>query len=256
MPRSRRFAVPAEILLDDGRRVPYRIRVSERSRRVRMTLTPSDGLVMVTPPGVDREWLAELASSWRGWVAKQMEQMGIDDPALLALAEPELPQRIELAAVGETWHINYRYVPGATPRVRETGSRTLLLSGDCGDFKACARALERWLVRRARAILPPWLDQLSRETRLRYAGVSVRAQRSRWGSCSSSGDISLNYQLLFLPRELARHVLIHELCHTVQLDHSPRFWNVVRRFDPDLDRIRAAMRRSWAHVPPWINASR
>jgi predicted metal-dependent hydrolase len=100
------------------------------------------------------------------------------------------------------------------------------------------------------------LERLARETGLRYRNVAVRAQRSRWGSCSSQGDISLNYQVLFLPPELARHVLLHELCHTVRLDHSPRFWRTVERFEPELPRLRAEMRRAWSHVPAWLGPAR
>ena len=85
--------------------------------------------------------------------------------------------------------------------------------------------------------------------------MSIRGQRSRWGSCSATGDISLNYQLLFLPPHLLRHVLVHELCHTVELNHSPRFWRTVARFEPDLAALREEMRRSWSHVPGWLLAS-
>jgi hypothetical protein len=117
-------------------------------------------------------------------------------------------------------------------------------------------ALRRWLMRRAQRTLPEWLEEVSQEAGLPFASVSIRGQRSRWGSCSADGDISLNYQLLFLPRHLARHVLIHELCHTVELNHSPRFWRTVARHEPDVARLRAEMRRSWSHVPDWLLAAR
>jgi predicted metal-dependent hydrolase len=247
---------PLQLLLDDGRSVPYRIRVSRRSKRVRLTLTPREGLVMVTPPGVSRDWLINLANEWRGWVVKQMDQMGIAEPTELHSPEPVLPDRIDLPAIGETWHLLQRYSPGAAPRTRESAAGSLLLSGDVRDADACRKALMRWLIRRAREALPPMLAKISAETGLHYREVSIRAQRTRWGSCSSHGDICLNYQILFLTPELARHVLLHELCHTVRLDHSPRFWRTVARFEPDLTVRRAEMRRSWSLVPAWLHAVR
>ena len=210
---------------------------------------------MVTPPGVDREWIEQLATSWRGWVARQLEQMGIEEPQALGIEVFKIPDRIELRAIGETWHLTRRYAPRSVTQVRKIRPGVLLLSGNCTDEDASRRALERWLVRRAKEVLPRKLESLARATELKYRNVSIRAQRSRWGSCSSERDISLNYQIMFLPRDLARHVLLHELCHTVRLDHSTRFWRTVARFEPELERMREEMRRSWAYVPAWLTVS-
>lgn len=238
-----------EIRLADGRSIPYRIRVSPRSRRVRLTINPRDGLVLVTPPGVDRRWLMDLAEGWHEWVARQIEAMGMN-PEEAPVPADSLPDELWLQGVGERWRVLYRYSPGSAARVRRVGSG-LLLSGDCADTESCHRALRRWLSRRGADVLPGLLAEVSRETGLAYRSVSVRGQRSRWGSCSVDGDISLNYHLLFLPPEWVRHILIHELCHTVELNHSPRFWQTVERFDPDYTVTRKAMRRAWSHVPHW-----
>ena len=251
----RDVATMPSIHLADGRRVPYRVRVSPRSRRVRLTLNPRDGLVMVTPPGVDRRQLAELAHEWRDWVARQLDALGIDDAAGAATASVSLPDCIVLAGIGEQWHVLHRHTPGVSARVLVRDERSLVLGGAAGDLSERVAALRRWLMRRARDTLPPRLEALAGETGLEFGSVTIRAQRNRWGSCSAHGDINLNYQLLFLPPPLLRHVLLHELCHTVELNHSPRFWATVRRFEPDLDARRAEMRRSWTHVPDWLAAA-
>ena len=167
-----------------------------------------------------------------------------------------LPDELSLQGVGERWRVLYRYAPGSAARVRHTGTGGLLLSGDCADTESCHRALRRWLSRRGGEALPGLLAEISRETGLAYRSVRVRGQRSRWGSCSVDGDISLNYHLLFLPPEWVRHILIHELCHTVELNHSPRFWRTVERFDPDYAATRKAMRRAWSYVPHWAVGAR
>ena len=88
---------------------------------------------------------------------------------------------------------------------------------------------------------------------LRPKSVQVRLQRTRWGSCSSSGGISLNAGLMFLAPQLVRYLMIHELCHMIALNHSRRFWRAVERFEPaylDLDK---RLGEAWAHIPLWAH---
>lgn len=83
------------------------------------------------------------------------------------------------------------------------------------------------LRRAAKADLPGRIERLARQTGLRYARMTVRAARTKWGSCSGKGNISLSLFLMTLPEHLRDFVIIHELCHTVHHDHSPRFHALV-----------------------------
>jgi predicted metal-dependent hydrolase len=85
-------------------------------------------------------------------------------------------------------------------------------------------------------------------------GFSVRSQRGRWGSCSRRGAISLNMKLLFLPEDLSDHVLLHELCHTRHMDHSPAFWALMREHDRDSESKNRLLRVASKHVPAWLDA--
>jgi predicted metal-dependent hydrolase len=81
--------------------------------------------------------------------------------------------------------------------------------------------------------------------------LAVRSQRKRWASCSSGATISLNSRLMFLPEQLVRYVLLHELAHTVELNHSARFWATLAHAAPDYRQRDAELREAWRLIPDW-----
>jgi predicted metal-dependent hydrolase len=96
---------------------------------------------------------------------------------------------------------------------------------------------------RAKRELPPRLLELAAQHGLAITRISIRNQRSRWGSCSRSGHISLNWRLVTMPDDVRDYVLIHELMHLKRMDHSPAFWKLVAAACPAYKDARAWLRR-------------
>jgi predicted metal-dependent hydrolase len=145
------------------------------------------------------------------------------------------------------------HLAGGAGRMRLHADGGLLtLRGDGGNPVALRQALRRWLVARARAVLAPALDDCARELGFRYQRMIIRCQRTRWGSCSARGTISLNGCLLFLPPSVVRYLMIHELSHTRHLNHSERFWQCVARCCPEYRRLDRALLGGWRRVPAWV----
>ncbi|MFD2111789.1 M48 family metallopeptidase [Thiorhodococcus fuscus] len=243
--------VSADLVLPDGRQIQYRIRSSVRSVSLRLRLSARDGLVVTVPADLTLADVSEMVSAKAAWVARHLpeyERMR----ERIGTGRSERPAGLELRALHETWRIEYGpgVRRGVLVDVVEPG--LLRLSGAVEDVSTCQEVLRRWLMRYARTAFEPWLTRLSRETGLGFTGVSVRNQRARWGSCSSRGQISLNCKLVFLPPDQVRYVMLHELCHTREPNHSSRFWNLLRRFEPGSDALHAKMRDAWPLIPAWV----
>jgi len=102
--------------------------------------------------------------------------------------------------------------------------------------------VERELRERAKRELPPRLLQLAATHGLTVTRVSIRNQRWRWGSCSRSGHICLNWRLVGMPDGVRDYVMLHELMHLRRMDHSPKFWKLVEKVCPDFRASRAFLR--------------
>jgi predicted metal-dependent hydrolase len=94
------------------------------------------------------------------------------------------------------------------------------------------------LARQASAGLPPRVEAAAKSMGISYGHITIRSQRTRWGSCSAKGNLNFNCLLMLCPEEVREYVVIHELCHRLELNHSPRFWALVARYCPDYARHR------------------
>jgi predicted metal-dependent hydrolase len=249
------MARTAHVDLPDGRRLEYEVRTSARSKSVRLKITARDGLTVTAPQGVAQERIADLVAVKGDWILGRLNHFD-EMRHLLGEHTPTRPQAFDLAADAESWRVEYRETRGKTVGARTDRMGRVLVFGAVGDPERCQAALRRWLARRAREVLDPWLESLSEQTGLKFDKLLIKAQRTRWGSCSISRAISLNCKLLFLPRELVRYVLIHELCHTVVRNHTTRFWAMVRQFEPRVDALHGSMRDAWKLIPGWAHPIR
>ncbi len=222
----------------------YNVRESKRARRVTIKVSSQAGLEVVVPVGFDRSGIPEILRSKTGWIIKSLERTG----PVVALKRPT---SIHLRLLDETWRAEYSLVRGARLDLSERGGRVLSLTGPVDDPVTVAAALNQWLRWRATDVLVPWLHRLSTELSLPFSRVTIRRQKTKWGSCSAEKSISLNRNLLFLSEAMARYVLVHELCHVRQLDHSEKFWGILETFEPKARWTAAKIRDAAERVPRW-----
>jgi len=197
--------------------IAYTIRRSPRARRVRVRVDPHAGVEVVLPARAPRREAAAAVAELRPWIEGRLRQAASVRARVAARAGTVPYLGTSLRLVPE---------PGRT-RAHRRGDDLLVPGGD--DAR---EALERWYRRTARAVMAPKLEAAVAALGLPPARLTIRGQRTRWGSCSTSGAISLNWRLLLAPEAIVDYVVWHEACHLEVMDHSPRFWRLLERHLP------------------------
>ena len=223
---------------------------------MRLRVTVKRGLEVIVPKDYDTGRVPDLLERKKNWIQIALEKAESHRKFFEPKPVWSVPNRICLTAIGSVWHISARETDVPWVAVRELSSDRLLVFGAISDERACRAALKRWLMRQTKVNLVPRLESISVRTGIRFRRSFIRHQKTRWASCSRHRAISLNVKLLFLSSDLVDYVMVHELCHVVEMNHSKRFWDLVRRHHPDFRKQDTHLREMWKYVPHWASSER
>lgn len=206
----------------------YRIRRSDRASRVRVSVDARGDVEVVLPRCSPASAAPAAVAELRPWIERRLREAAAVRAALDARGStlPYLGSPLTLSA------------EPARTRVHRRGD-TLLVPGDPERAPA---AIERWYRRAAAREIAPRLDAAASALGTTYDKLTIRGQRTRWASCSSSGVMSFNWRLLLAPEPVLDYVVWHEACHLRVLDHSSAFWALVRRHCPEYEEHRRWLR--------------
>jgi len=207
---------------------PYTVRRSDRARRARIHVS-GDGVEVVVPRRLPLREVEPFVAEKRPWIERTLRRMR---EAEVEHGRPQLTDGGEVPYLGEQLTLRVSVEPSRTrPHVsRRASELRVAVSGPGPD--ALRGALERWYRRRARLEVAPRLDAAVQRAGTAYSGLQIRAQRTRWASCSSDGGMSFNWRLLLAPAEVLDYVVEHEVAHLEVHDHSPRFWALLQSRSP------------------------
>ena len=198
--------------------ISYGVRRSDRARRVRVTVDAARGVEVVLPRRAPEREAAAAIRELAPWIERRVAELERARAAVRARGDslPYLGSSLALV------------VQQGRTRAHRRGDQLLVPRG-----AAQGPAIERFYRRAAHAEILPRLDRACDAIGVSYSKLTIRSQRTRWGSCSRSGTMSFNWRLLLAPEPVLDYVVWHEACHLEVLDHSPRFWRLVARHCPD-----------------------
>ena len=218
---------PTRQLTCASRTIPYILRQSQRARSASLSIRPETGLVVTVPAFYSSGQLSQLLHRHRSWVLRYIDRFAATASRLPKRWPygPTLPYR------GDEYLV--RLETQREPAVQTTPQRNLLVGMPTPGIEAARRLLKRWYLEEATR----WLQQrtaiFGHQLDIAWRRMRVGDQRSRWGSCSAAGHLSFNYRLVMAPAAVMDYVVIHELLHRRELNHSRRFWALVASHCPD-----------------------
>ena len=232
--------------------IPYLFKRVPRRRRVHIVVN-DDGTIEVRAPWrfglpkareVLREnsrWVVESLHRARERLARRPRLVtGARLPLLDDSLRLDVRQSAQIELFGDC-----RPMRG---RAERRGATLRVSTASLGDEELRA-LIEQWYRREAALHLAARVDHYASRLGVRPSRVSIRGQRSRWGSCSGKGTVSLNWRLMMVPGELVDYVVVHELCHLRHMDHSPRFWAMVTDTIPDFRERRRRLNEHQGRLP-------
>lgn len=225
----------------------WTVRVSRRARRLSVRVYPGGRVEVVVPPSASAAAVQQFIGIHRRWIHRRIE-----DLSAAHVMDMRRPARIELPAIGRSYAVEYEQNERQRSCATCAGDDVLLVRGPLQDERLIAGTLRDWLAGIAHEELGRQLWHIAEPGGFRYSRVQIRRQRTRWGSCSASGTISLNVCLMFLRPAVVRYLFVHELCHTVHMNHSHRFWALVEHHEPEYRALDRELLRGWQSVPGWM----
>ena len=198
-------------MLENGP-VAVSVRESPRARSARIVVRRDGAVEIVVPRRVSYAEIDRLLERHRAWIARRTTiptRLGLDRPGVVWRDLQPIP--IEIAASS-----------GASAQLRNGR----LVVGDMPDTDV-RDAIERWYRREARRLITESVEREAARLWLAFRSIAIRDQQTRWGSCSRRGALSFNWRLAIAPRDVREYVVIHELCHLRELNHSNAFWQLV-----------------------------
>jgi predicted metal-dependent hydrolase len=243
-PKSKRKAPTRPVLLGqdciilDGQSVTYTLKRSYRAKLIWLTYKPGCGLQVTVPQHYKLKDLPDFLKRNSPWILRHQANTP---------QQPGLPEKT--ARLGDS--VLFRGQP--LPIIRQTGApRDKVTYGGTQlivDLKTgsdnCERLVFNWMTTQALKVIAEKARFWSSQIKVDYHRITIRNQRSRWGSCSHLLNLSFNWRLIMVPEEVLDYVVIHELCHLKEMNHSSQFWKIVSTYSP-----------RWREHRKWLNHHR
>ena len=218
-----------------GRTLPLRIVESGRAKRLTLRIDADGrGLRMTVPPGLKRGELERFLARHQGWLEERIAK--VPD-------RPQVRPGIKIPIRGVPHLVVHEPGRGTVAIGSVDGQPALLVHG---DRRHLARRVADFLKREARREIEPLVAMHSAAAGRKAKAISYRDTSSRWGSCTSSGNLSFSWRIMMAPAPVIDYLVAHEVAHLVEMNHGPNFWALCETLCPETKRCKAWLKKNGA----------
>lgn len=221
--------------------INYVHKTHKRSRSLKIKIEPNGEVVVVTPPRFRISEIEKFIKQQETWIMTHVSKMKAKQSSSQSettvnifgkkyeiVATANHSQKIGVAIQGQKLIINLPHLEQAKQSEQKKHQKT---------------HLERFLKNTAEKYIIPRTHQIGKKMDQSFKKITLRQQKTRWGSCSSKGNLNFNWRLIHAPTKVIDYVIIHELSHRQHMDHSLQFWSLVAKFDPAYRQHRGWLKR-------------
>lgn len=207
-----------------GRQIDYAVEYSPRAKRSRIRVNPA-GVAVTLPKGTEPGYAEDFLKRNEGWVLAQLDY--VSRAGSITITAPGSEVRAILLRGVET---PVRIVEEESTRlyaITEQARKHIRIRVPRDRHADADRALELWLRREARKDIQAALRKYTKAMRVFYNRLYIMNQKTKWAGCSARNNLSFSWRLVMAPPEVLEYIVVHELAHLIERDHSTRFWLIV-----------------------------
>ena len=209
--------------------IEYKINYSPR-KTMSITVKPDGTIRVAAPKGTDAKTVQDWVASKSKWIAARLAEVEL---ANRQVVERSFQTGEEFSYLGQPMRLELFDAPQQARTKIRGREGTIQISGpDCSP-PAVQAALETWYRWAAGRYIRARVLYYQTQVGCKPGRITIREQKTRWGSCSARGNLNFNWRIMMAPPEIIDYLVVHELCHLVHLDHSRQFWNLVAAIIPD-----------------------
>lgn len=215
--------------------IEYTHKVNPRSKSIKLSLNKSGEVIVTSPRFVPQFVIKRFVNGQKEWIEHHQQKLK-SVKKNLALNENQV------LLFGKAYDLVVKLDPKKKIGIERIES-SLIVNPITNSKVSIQKMLDRFLKNLGSSFILKQTEVFAKKMKTTYGHVSFKTQKTRWGSCSSKGNLNFNWRLVHAPPEIITYVIIHELAHRTHMNHSNRFWKLVGEYDPEYLKHRGWLKR-------------